>query len=48
MPGDSTAGSKFDKAKEALGFRRESIVERSRLQDGGDFKLKSPKDAIAE
>ena len=40
-----TVDSKFF---EALGFRRESIVGRNRLQDGGDFKLESDKDKVAK
>ena len=36
------------KIDEALGFRRESVVGRNRLQDGGDFKLESDKDKVAK
>ena len=40
--------SKLDKAKEALGFRRESVVDRIRLPGGEDFKLENIKDCVAE
>ena len=45
MPKVTSVGSKFS---EALGFRRESIVGRNRIQDGGDFKLESDKDKVAK
>lgn len=42
--------SKLDKGRigEALGFRRESVVDRIRLPGGEDFKLENIKDCVAE
>lgn len=40
-------GQQFSSAKEALGFRRESVVERNR-GDGGGFEIENMDDRVAK
>ena len=40
-------GQQFSSAKEALGFRRESVVERNR-GDGGGFEIENTDDRVAK
>ena len=43
----SRFGGQFSSAKEALGFRRESVVERNR-GDGGNFEIENTNDCVAK